>query len=53
MHGASLPSADAGLLAKELCHDASAWDALAERVHVITIGGADEVILPERLSSGQ
>ena len=45
VHGASLTSTDASLLAKQLSHDFSSGHVLAQCMDVISVGGAHIVIL--------
>ena len=45
MHGASLTSADACFLAKQFCHDLTSWHVFAQCMDVVSIGGANIVIL--------
>lgn len=45
MHGATLSTADASLLPKQLCHDVLRRYILAQGVHVIPVCGADVVVL--------
>lgn len=47
MHGATLAPADACLLAEQLCHDFASWNVLAERMHMVTVCGADVVSPPQ------
>ena len=47
VHGAALAAADAGVLAVQLRHDVLGGHALAQRVHVVSVGAADVVALPQ------
>ena len=47
MHGASLAAACAGLFAEKLGHDLASGDTLGQSVDVITVGGADVIVLAE------
>ena len=44
MHAATLSSANASLLAKQLCHDILCRDSLAQSVYVISVGRAHIVV---------
>lgn len=47
VHGATLTTAQPGLLPKQLCHHLTCRASLAEGMHVVTVGGAHIVILTE------
>ena len=47
VHGAALAAATPGLLSKQLAHDLAGRHALGQDVHVVAVGGGDEVVLAQ------
>lgn len=52
VHRPALPAADARLLAEELRHDLARGHVLGQGVHVVAVGGADEVVLAQEARGG-